>query len=72
MFLVGCAAPNYTWKTQPDKTDADRDRDYEYCIKEAGTAYGFLATMTWYGILNNTKAKYAIEENCLREKGWIY
>lgn len=69
LAVVGCAAPNYTWKTQPGKTDLDRDNDYERCIKEAGTMYGFWS-LTFIGPINNMD-KYPIEEKCLREKGWI-
>ncbi len=65
---MGCATA--TTNTYPvGKTDADWEKDEQYCIEQSGKITGFMAANPVALVVNNGANKRY--EACLKELGWI-
>ena len=69
MMVVGCV-PSYNWKDRPDVPYEVLYSETKECLDRAHMIGAPWSILTFGWIYNI--GKHEINEQCLREKGWIY
>jgi hypothetical protein len=68
LFVLSCV-PSYNWKYRPEVPYEVLDRETKECLERAHMVGAPWSVLTFGWVYN--LGKNEINEQCLREKGWI-